>query len=354
MISDVERGIHAEIEARGPITFARFMELALYGPGGYYEHPPVGMDGDFLTSPHVHPLFGELLARAVRGFHDALGRPEPLRLVEAGAGDGTLARQLLGSLSDLPVGYTAVDTSPGAREALAAVPGLAVAASLETPFEVLVANELLDNLPFRILHDGLERRIGLDPNRGLREVAHAADAHLSGFVGRGDGIVPTGALDFIDRLADGLTSTPGYALLIDYGAEAGEAGGQVHGYRDHALVQDVLARVGESDITAGVDFGLLADRASQRGAVACPLVTQRAALVALGFEAWFHEQLAAQHAALEARDGMAAVRTWSGKSRASLLADPGGLGRFRWLVLASPGLPPPDWLLKAASAEGPS
>ena len=54
--------IRAEIVASGPIGFDRFMELALYGPDGFYEHPPVGPGGDFVTSPHVHPVFGEQLA----------------------------------------------------------------------------------------------------------------------------------------------------------------------------------------------------------------------------------------------------------------------------------------------------
>jgi len=52
------------IRDHGPIRFDRYMELALYGEGGFYEEPPVGAAGDFVTSPHVHPVFAELLARA--------------------------------------------------------------------------------------------------------------------------------------------------------------------------------------------------------------------------------------------------------------------------------------------------
>ena len=51
--------IREAIRDHGPIAFDEFMELALYGPGGFYEEPPVGADGDFVTSPHVHEVFAE-------------------------------------------------------------------------------------------------------------------------------------------------------------------------------------------------------------------------------------------------------------------------------------------------------
>jgi SAM-dependent MidA family methyltransferase len=95
----------------------------------------------------------------------------------------------------------------------------------------------------------------------------------------------------------------------------------------------------------------VAEHARASGLVAFPTVSQHDALVALGFAEWFHERLADQHEQLDARDGMGAVRTWADKSRATLLADPGGLGRFRWLVLATPGLPAPQWLTSRPMAD---
>src|SRR5438105_15781162 len=94
------RTIRRAIEERGPISFAEFMELALYGPGGFYEDPPIGEHGHFVTSPHVHPVFGVLLGRCLRSLWEALDRPVPFGVVELGAGDGTLARQLLPALGD--------------------------------------------------------------------------------------------------------------------------------------------------------------------------------------------------------------------------------------------------------------
>jgi SAM-dependent MidA family methyltransferase len=100
-----------------------------------------------------------------------------------------------------------------------------------------------------------------------------------------------------------------------------------------------------------VDFELLASHAEQRGLVAFPSVSQHDALVALGIHDWLEDQLRRQRTGLEARDGRDAVATWSGRSQATLLVDPGSLGRLRWLLLATPDLEPPEWLTRAASRE---
>ena len=345
--------VRRAIREHGPLTFAQYMELALYGRGGFYGRSPVGVGGDFLTSPHTHPVFGELLGRALRELWEALGRPEPMRIAEVGAGDGTLARQLLAWFRDIPVSYVAVEVDATARQALAEIDGVSLATELPEGRHLVLANELLDNLPFRVLRGENEVRIGLDGDRLVASEV-AIDDGLAALVvdipkgQTGDVVVPVGALAFVDRLAATL-SPAGYALLIDYG-DAGPSG-SVHGYRGHRIVADVLAAPGSTDITAGVDFGSLATRARDGGLQAFPLVTQHGALMALGLEAWLRDELSRQHGELDAREGAAAVRTWSGRSRATSLADPGGLGRFRWWLLATPGLPAPAWHRDAAELD---
>jgi SAM-dependent MidA family methyltransferase len=338
MSGELAEAIRAAIRERGPITFAEYMELALYGPGGYYERPPVGSAGDFVTSPHVHPMFGAMLGDAVRQLFDPLGGPVPFRIAEVGAGDGTLARQLLVALADLDVAYEAIDVSPGSRAALATIEKVRVEADLTDASHVVVANELLDNLPFRLLRGDREMRVGAEDER-LVWVETAWDGEPGS--ANGETIVPVGAFAFIDRLAS--TLAHGYALLIDYGA-VGSPGGDLHGYRNHRVVDDVLADPGTSDITAGVDFATIARRAEERGLVAFPSVTQHDALLALGFEAWLSGELERQTTLLNDGEGLEAVRSWSGRSRATLLVDPTALGRLRWLLLATPGLPQPPWL----------
>jgi SAM-dependent MidA family methyltransferase len=349
--------IAGAIRADGPIGFDRFMELALYGPGGFYIDPPVGTGEGraFATSPHVHPVFGQLLAAGLMELWDGAGRPEPFRLTEAGAGDGTLARQLLEALADVPIIYTAVERSPGARAALEQIAGVVVADGLPGGSHVVLAHELLDNLPFRRVRQTeagpREIRVGVDGDRFVEVLAEPLDHELEAAANLdepGDEtVVPIGAFAFIDTLAAEVAGAGGgYALLIDYGAE-GHTGGPVHGYAGHRLVEDILADPGASDITSGVDFTELAAHAAAHGFTATPSVTQRHALTALGFERWTREELERQAGLLDERKGIDAVRTWSGRQAASFLVDPARLGRMRWMLLSAPDLVIPGWATSA-------
>jgi SAM-dependent MidA family methyltransferase len=336
MHGDPRQAIADAIRDHGPIAFAEFMELALYGPGGFYEATPVGAgeDAAFVTSPHVHPVFGRLVGSAIRELWELLDRPNPFRMHEVGAGDGTLARQLLESLADLPVRYTAVERGAASRASLAALGSVDVADGLAGDPHVVLANELLDNLPFRRFRGDAEVLVGMEGDRFVEVVADGA-------AGGTDTIVPEGTLALLDRLA--ATLTRGYALLIDYGG-SGHAGGPVHGYAAQRVVEDLLADPGRSDITVGVDFDLVARHAKGLGLTVLGNVSQHDALRALGFETWAREELSRQARQLDERRGIEAVRTWGGRSRATLLVDPAALGRHRWVVLGTTGLQAPSWL----------
>lgn len=361
-MKEVERRIHEAIGDRGPITFAEFMDLALYSPGAFYHAPPVGADAHFVTSPHVHDAFALLVSEALRRMWAQSGRPAPFRVVEVGAGDGTLARQLLDQLHDIPIAYTAVERSEGARSALSTIGGIAIAERLSdigvVAPGVVIANELLDNLPFRRVRmrpgGPVELRVGLDERGTLVEIETPCDAQLAELVPPGmragqEVTVPEAALAFVDDLADALAD--GWALLIDYGGHVRSAG-EVHGYREQRVVQDVLADPGSADITAGVDFRLIEARARANGLRVEGSPSQRDALVSLGFERWVRAELQRQGELLRRRAGLEAVRAWSGRSRATLLVDPDRLGRLRWLVLTAGDAPAPDWLGGEAASPG--
>ncbi len=161
--------------------------------------------------------------------------------------------------------------------------------------------------------------------------------------------VPEGALAFVDDLACVLAN--GWAILIDYGGNV-RSTGQVHGYREQRVVEDVLTDPGSADITAGVDFHLIEERARANGLRVDGSPSQRDALVSLGFDRWIRAELERQGELMRARAGVEAVRAWGDRSRATLLVDPGRLGRLRWMVLAAGEATAPDWLPDAEGARG--
>ena len=325
-----------------PIPFSEFMELALYGPGGFYEEPPVGERGHFVTNPHVHPVFGKLVASAIRQSWRHLGSPEPFDVIELGAGDGTLATQLLEELADVPVQYVAVERSPGARRRLDEL-GLRVEPSLEMVREGLTgfvfANELLDNLPFERVRRKTEGLVQVCVDvRGDRfvEVEIPCDPEIAELAPpvepKQEVPVSPLALALIDRVARVLRS--GFALFIDYGGPAGAA---AHGYRSHRVVHDLMEDPGSTDITAGVAFDPLAVRAGEWGFEVLGPIAQRRALPMLGLEGWIESERLRQVEHLGRREGREAVRAWDTRQKAAMLIDPEGLGGLQWLWLATRG-----------------
>src|SRR5215468_2855109 len=109
------------IGREGPIGFDAFVELALYGDGGFFTQARgAGRAGrDFVTSPEVGPLFGALVARALDGWWRAAGSPDPFLVIEAGAGRGRLAADVVASEPDCAraLRYVLVERSPALREA---------------------------------------------------------------------------------------------------------------------------------------------------------------------------------------------------------------------------------------------
>src|SRR5262245_4533826 len=128
------------------------MELALYGEHGFYATGRSGRRGDFITSPEVGPLFGAVIGRFLDAEFERLGRPDPFTVVEAGAGPGTLARAVAAARPACApaLRYIAVETSAAQRRGHP--PGVESRGDLPPePIDgVVVANELLDNLPFRL------------------------------------------------------------------------------------------------------------------------------------------------------------------------------------------------------------
>lgn len=139
--------------------FEEFMSDALYGVNGFYSTSGgrAGRRGDFLTSPEVGPLFGAVVANYLDAEWKRIGQPDVFTVIDAGAGPGTLARAVLAAAPACgdAMRYLAVDLSAGQR-ALHPDGVVSTAEFPDEPFDgVILANELLDNLPFRLaVNDG--------------------------------------------------------------------------------------------------------------------------------------------------------------------------------------------------------
>lgn len=344
--------LRERIRREGPITFAAFMEEALYDPDeGFYERAAVGPEADFVTSPHVSPAFGALVARQLGECWELLGRPDPYRVAEVGAGDGTLARQVLAEVRGVPeleaaLAYRGVERSAAARgamEDLEVVPDLGAAGGAH----VILANELLDNLPFHRLRGTangvVEVLVGLDGDRFVEVEAAPtleAAAALRGEPGPGQERTSSPALlRFVGEVAAAVER--GYAFLFDYGFGPGEPPGEVHGYLAQRVTGDVLDAPGTRDITAAVDLPAVAAEAQRLGLTTWGPVTQREALLGLGMRLWI-QGLRRRAAEAEGReDHRETRRLFEAISRASMLVDEDKLGRLKLLVLGTQGLPAP-------------
>ena len=337
--------LKARIASHGPLYFDEFMEAALYGPGGFFAGEVLRSvkGGDFLTSPEVSPLFGSSLAEFVRRERDRLG--DPFRLVEAGAGSGSLLAPLLETVA---VDAWAVEISPPARLALERVlPTERIVRSVAEAVGrgVVIANELLDNLPMAIAvrrgegwteqsvaatGDGLE----IVETEARVEVAEWAK-RFSGPVGEGGLVeVQLAAAGWVEQVLDRLEA--GALVVIDYGAtaedlESRRTTGTLRTYRSHHLGPDPLYAPGETDITADVNFTALLAVAEAAGA-SVELHRQDDFLAELGLREVMSELRHEELDLARSGDELARLQARSRRTDADALLNPRGLGDFRVLV----------------------
>ena len=346
--------IREEIARDGPMSFARFMEIALYDPErGYYRGAVArpGRGGDFLTAPDAHPIFGRAIGRFVDAAWRAMGSPGRFTIREHGAGTGALAAAVIDGLdadgSDAlgALRYRVDEVEPARVAAVrsrleqAVRPGILEPDGDDPIDGLVIANEVLDALPTHrvVARDGDLREIlvGVDAEGRLVDVEAAPTT--PGLAARlaGEGIVLADGqraeiclalAGWIARSAAGLRR--GAALLIDYGHPAAElydprrrAAGTLAAYLQHQVHDDPYRAIGRQDLTAHVDVTAVERAAAAAGLVHLATVTQ----------ADFLDRLGAGEILVGYQTGPTATLQAYLEARASLvrMIDPAAMGRFR-------------------------
>ncbi len=369
------RRLFEEIERRGPLPFSDFVEIALYDDdeGFYTTVGSAGRDADFLTSPEIGPLFGAVVARALDGWWTEMGHPDPFVVIDAGAGPGGLARSVLAAqpacapalrlvlversarqrarhgehlqLEDPSQAFAPdrgddeeADDEPAAGPRGPIVVSLAAMPRVGRPC-VVVANELLDNLPFDLFEhrDGRWRevRVGLEGGTFVEVVVPVTDEPrellaLDGRDGQRAPVQRAAAAWVREALA---TAGPGGRVVaFDYARRTtAELAARpwtdwLRTYANHTRGSRPLDRVGSYDITVEVAV----DQLPTPSAVSTQAGWLRAhgvdELVAEGKRIWEERAAIGDLAALRAR---------SRASEAEALTDPTGPGAFlvlEWLA----------------------
>ena len=296
---------------------------AAYGPGGFYARGEVPA-AHFRTSVHASPLFAEAIGTLLERVDAALGRPDPLDLVDVGAGGAELLTRVADRFGPRLRG-TAVELRP-----VPGVPTVPDVAELPPLTGLLVANEWLDDVPLDVVvrtPDG--PRLVLVDADGVETAGPPPDPDSAAWLDRWW----PGA----DRAEVGLTRDAawaaavgrihrGVALAVDYGHEAAgrPPAGTLTGYRAGRQVPPVPD--GSCNLTAHVALDAVAAAGRAAGAGDTRLDDQRTALLTLGID----PRRPPVNLARTDPDGY--VRKLARAGEAAELTDRSGLGAFRWLV----------------------
>lgn len=283
----------------------------------YAGAKPFGREGDFITSPEISQMFGEMIGLWCADLWQQAGCPDAVTLAELGPGRGTLMADILRTARNWPAFHKAlrihlVETSPQLRKAQTAA--LAdmnpvwhdrVDTLPRDAFSLIVSNEFFDALPVRqfVWQGGLwhERGILWDDARQkpvftlLRAADEAAVQSIPAGITPKEGDIfeaSPACRKIAAHLAAHIAQSGGACLAIDYGHAQSACGDTLQAVSKHKYA-DVLQNIGRQDITAHVDFGALGAAAARAGAHVFPVVTQGDFLNALGIAARA-QQLAAK------------------------------------------------------------
>jgi len=302
----LENLIVSEIRDNGPISIYRFMEACLYNDQfGYYTSKKnmIGATGDFITSPEISQVFGELIGAWLAQTWIDRGKPKPFNLVELGPGTGTLMKDILRILVTIPkllnsVSIFLVETSPELQFRQAtrlknySIQWIKSVVEIPESPTFVIANEFLDALPIRqfkkIGNVWNERAVDASENGKLNftYLPSSYNNELQLFYSGvpNDVVIESSdaAKNVISILSEKILRNNGAALFIDYGYFEG-FGDTLQAVCNHKY-SNPLTNLGETDLTTQVNFKSVYDTAIRKGLRASSLNSQGDFLKGLGIQ----------------------------------------------------------------------
>ncbi|MGZ4117100.1 MAG: class I SAM-dependent methyltransferase [Bacteroidia bacterium] len=298
-----------KIKNDGPISFQDFMEMSLYYPDlGYYNSTPdkIGILGDFLTSPSISPVFGELIGKQIEEMWHLLEK-KPFTIVEYGAGTGALCNGALNYLKnndDLysELNYCIIEKSSSMRKKAKEYLSNKVSwydniQSIPNINGCVLSNELVDNFAVhRVIMKKELMEVYVDYKDGFVEILKPASKELVDYLKELKVELFPGfkteinleATKWICQISDHLKK--GYVITIDYGYPSYELydpqrkDGTLTCYNKHKKSNNPYHDIGSQDITSHVNFSALCLWGYKNGLDFCGYTDQLRFLASLGFE----------------------------------------------------------------------
>ncbi len=334
----LKQKIIERIKSEGPVSFETFMEMALYCPGlGYYmkDSAKIGRAGDFYTSPHLHKIFGAMLGRQMEEMWNVMEKPGPFHIVEMGAGEGHLAKDLVEYLGAKGKGqgktgeeerrrqgekgknlfehmkYTIVEMNPAMREKQRSllndfqdkINWVSDLREMERVVGCFISNEVPDAFPVRTVEmNGSLSEIYVDVEddefvekkmpctEEIQKYFEEFNLELT------DGFRTEVNLKIKEWLKSvGEKLSEGFVLTIDYGYPAWDyyseerSRGTLLCYHGHQVNENPYQNIGDQDITAHLNFSALKKWGEEAGLKTIGFCPQGTYLVALGIDEAINE-----------------------------------------------------------------
>lgn len=292
-ITPCEAFLREKIISEGPIPLESFMDIALHHPehGYYTKAPAIGKDGDFITAPEVSQMFGEIIGAWCIDMWHKFGSPTPFNLVELGPGRGTLMKDLLRVAKKSPDFLQAMNLILIERnQTLKAQQSQALESNspkwssdfTTAPFDprsptLIIANEFFDAFPVQQFteENGKWFATHVDVKNDKLAFSNIKVNHTPPFLEHSPQ-----AEDYFNTICSHINKHKGAMLTIDYGYEDGQ-GHSLQALREHSH-SSPLEHVGESDLTAHVNFKTLNTIAHTAGLATAGPTTQGRFLSSLG------------------------------------------------------------------------